>query len=142
MLLADAGNKILLAQYTAANPTYRRWAARRRFNGFKPHNFLRMGVFPAFKNLAEAGEVYYGAMSENREQVSAAGFATGVRISRATVQHATAWPSRLSWCQTLRTPSAAKFSSNTRRIATFNLVSRLVRAGRRSGSERRDACRL
>ncbi|MBB6255236.1 hypothetical protein FHS74_005835 [Nitrospirillum iridis] len=26
------------------------------------------------------------------------------RISRATVQRATAWSSRLNWCQTLRTP--------------------------------------
>ncbi|MCW0206009.1 MAG: Mu-like prophage major head subunit gpT family protein [Achromobacter sp.] len=82
LLLADAGNKILLAQYAAANPTYRLWAARRGFTDFKPHKFLRVGDFPAFKNLAESGEVNYGTMSENREQVSAAEFATGIILGR------------------------------------------------------------
>lgn len=82
LLLADAGNKILLARYAAANPTYRLWAARRGFTDFKPHKFLRVGDFPAFKNLAESGEVNYGTMSENREQVSAAEFATGIILGR------------------------------------------------------------
>ncbi|WP_376957715.1 prohead protease/major capsid protein fusion protein [Azospirillum sp. A26] len=82
LLLADAGNKILLARYAAANPTYRQWAARRGFTDFKPHKFLRVGDFPAFKNLAESGEVNYGTMSENREQVSAAEFATGIILGR------------------------------------------------------------
>ncbi len=82
LLLADAGNKILLAQYAAANPTYRQWAARRGFTDFKPHKFLRVGDFPSFKNLAELGAVNYGTMSENREQVSAAEFATGIILGR------------------------------------------------------------
>lgn len=82
LLLADAGNKILLAQYAAANPTYRQWAARRGFTDFKPHKFLRVGDFPSFKNLAESGEVNYGTMSENREQVSAGEFATGIILGR------------------------------------------------------------
>lgn len=82
LLLADAGNKILLAQYAAANPTYRQWAARRGFTDFKPHKFLRVGDFPSFKNLAETGEVNYGTMSENREQVSAGEFATGIILGR------------------------------------------------------------
>lgn len=82
LLLADAGNKILLAQYAAANPTYRQWAARRGFTDFKPHKFLRVGDFPSFKNLAESGAVNYGTMSENREQVSAAEFATGIILGR------------------------------------------------------------
>lgn len=82
LLLADAGNKILLARYAAANPTYRQWAARRGFTDFKPHKFLRVGDFPSFQNLAESGEVNYGTMSENREQVSAAEFATGIIIGR------------------------------------------------------------
>ncbi|MBP2233452.1 hypothetical protein J2847_006790 [Azospirillum agricola] len=82
LLLADAGNKILLARYAAANPTYRLWAARRGFTDFKPHKFLRVGDFPAFKNLAESGEVNYGTMSENRETVAAAEFATGIILGR------------------------------------------------------------
>ncbi|MBP2227640.1 hypothetical protein J2847_000920 [Azospirillum agricola] len=82
LLLADAGNKILLARYAVANPTYRLWAARRGFTDFKPHKFLRVGDFPAFKNLAESGEVNYGTMSENRETVAAAEFATGIILGR------------------------------------------------------------
>ncbi len=81
-LLADAGNKILLAQYAAAAPTYRKWAARKSFNDFKPHKFLRAGDFPSFKNLAESGEVKYGTMGENREQVTANEYAAGIILGR------------------------------------------------------------
>lgn len=82
LLLADAGNKILLAQYAAAAPTYRKWAVRKSFNDFKPHKFLRAGDFPSFKNLAENGEVKYGTISENREAVTPAEFAAGIAIGR------------------------------------------------------------
>lgn len=82
LLLADAGNKILMAQYQAASPTYRRWAARRSFNDFKAHKFLRVGDFPGYQKIAEQGEVRYGTMSENREQVTADEYATGIIIGR------------------------------------------------------------
>lgn len=82
LLLQDAGNKILLAQYQAANPSYRRWAARRPFNDFKPHKFLRVGDFPGYQKLAESGEVKYGTMSENREVVTPDEYATGIVIGR------------------------------------------------------------
>jgi len=81
-LLADAGNKILLAQYGMAAPTYRKWAARRSFTDFKPHKFLRLGDFPSFKKLSENGELRYGTMSENRELVTADEYATGIVIGR------------------------------------------------------------
>lgn len=83
LLLADAGNKILLGAYAAAAPTYRQWAARRNFTDFKAHKFLRLGDFPTFKEVtAENGEVQYGTMSENRETVTAKQFATGIKIGR------------------------------------------------------------
>ncbi|WP_247895511.1 HK97 family phage prohead protease [Azospirillum sp. TSH58] len=47
LLLESAANKVLLAQYAAAAPTYRLWAARRGFNDFKPAKFLRVGDFRA-----------------------------------------------------------------------------------------------
>lgn len=81
-LLADAANKALEAQYEAAAPTYRMIAAPRSFNDFKPHKFLRVGDFPSFKNLAEGAEVEYGSISENRETVTPAEFATGIAIGR------------------------------------------------------------
>ncbi|MEO5375476.1 MAG: Mu-like prophage major head subunit gpT family protein, partial [Alphaproteobacteria bacterium] len=82
LLLQDAGNKILLAQYQMAAPTYRKWAARKSFTDFKAHKFLRVGDFPGYQKLAESGEVRYGTMSENREQVSADEYATGIIVGR------------------------------------------------------------
>ena len=85
LLLADAANKALLAQYVAATPSYRQIAAPKSLNDFKAHNFLRLGDFPTFKPLAETGEVQYGTISENREQVKAKEFATGIVIGRSAL---------------------------------------------------------
>ena len=82
LLLADAANKSLLANYQVAGPTYRQWAARRSFSDFKLHNFLRIGDFPRFKEIGENGETQYGTISENREQVAAKEFNTGIIIGR------------------------------------------------------------
>jgi len=66
---------------------YVRWyckviAAPRNFSNFRPHKFLRLGDFPNFRNLAEGGEVHYGTISENRETVTPAEYATGLAIGR------------------------------------------------------------
>jgi len=82
LLLADAANKALLGQYQAAAPTYRQLASQKSFQDFKAHNFLRLGDFPTFKPLAEAGPTFYGTLSENREQVKAKEFVTGLIIGR------------------------------------------------------------
>src|SRR5579875_2961014 len=63
-------------------------------------------------------------------------------ISRSTVQRATAWPSRRSCRQTLRTPYTRKFSSQTRRIASPSSASRCVRVVRRRGDRQHLADRL
>src|SRR3954449_9157123 len=62
-----------------------------------------------------------------------------VRIRRATVQRATAVPSRRSCRQTLRTPWTRKFSSYTRRISVLRVISRWARAGSLPGSAHRAA---
>lgn len=82
LLLADAANKSLLAQYQVAAPTYRKWAARKPFVDFKDHQFLRAGDFPAFREINEAGEVKYGTISENAEKVRAREYGTGIAIGR------------------------------------------------------------
>lgn len=82
LLLADATNKSLLAQYQVAQPTYRKWAARKPFADFKDHQFLRIGDFPSFKEINEGGEVKYGTISENAERVRAKEFGTGIAIGR------------------------------------------------------------
>ncbi|MGP2492291.1 prohead protease/major capsid protein fusion protein [Mesorhizobium sp. PUT5] len=82
LLLSDAANKALLAQYQVAAPTYRKWAARKPFVDFKDHQFLRVGDFPAFREIGEGGEVKYGTISENAEKVRAKEFGTGIAIGR------------------------------------------------------------
>lgn len=82
LLLADAANKSLLANYQAAEPTYRRWAGRRSFTDFRDHSFLRIGDFPRFEEISESGGVNYGTFSENREKVRAKELNTGIAIGR------------------------------------------------------------
>lgn len=82
LLLSAAANKALLAQYQVAAPTYRKWAARKPFVDFKDHQFMRVGDFPAFKEINEGGEVKYGTISENAEKVRAKEFGTGIAIGR------------------------------------------------------------
>jgi HK97 family phage prohead protease len=82
LLLADAANKALLAQYQVAAPTYRRWAARKPFVDFKSHQFLRVGDFPSFKEMGEGAETKYGSISENAETVRAKEYGTGIAIGR------------------------------------------------------------
>ena len=82
LLLADAANKSLLANYAAAEPSYRKWAAQRPFADFRDHSFLRIGDFPQFKEVAETGELEFGTISENREKVRAKQLDAGVIIGR------------------------------------------------------------
>ena len=82
LLLADAANKSLLANYQAAEPTYRRWAGRRSFTDLRDHSFLRIGDFPRFEEISESGGVNYGTLSENREKVRAMELNTGIAIGR------------------------------------------------------------
>jgi phage major head subunit gpT-like protein len=71
-----------LAQYQVAEPSYRKWAARKPFADFKEHQFLRVGDVPAFKEINEGGETVYGTISESAEKVSAKEYGTGIAIGR------------------------------------------------------------
>ncbi|OYD82509.1 prohead protease/major capsid protein fusion protein [Azospirillum brasilense] len=82
LLLQDAGNKILLPRYQAAAPSYRTFSAQRSFTDFKDHKFLRLGDFPALKEIKEAGETRYGAVSESRETIAAKEYGAGLSIGR------------------------------------------------------------
>ena len=85
LLLENAGNRVLLDRYMAAEPTYRRWAASRNFNDFKAHKFLRIGDFPELQEINELGETVYGSMSENREEVTPKELGTGLSIGRRAI---------------------------------------------------------
>jgi hypothetical protein len=82
LLLSSALNKVLLSDYALAEPTYRMFMARRTFNDFRPHSFLRVGDFPALSALAEGGQITLGTISEGREQITMATYARGVRVTR------------------------------------------------------------
>jgi len=57
LLLSAAANKMLLAAYAPAQPTYRTIFLRRDFRDFKPHRHLRIGDFPNLVQLSENGEI-------------------------------------------------------------------------------------
>ena len=65
-----AANKMLLAAYQPAQPTYRTLFLRRDFRDFKPHRHLRIGDFPTLMPLMENGEIQAGTMSESQENKS------------------------------------------------------------------------
>nr|WP_232478823.1 prohead protease/major capsid protein fusion protein [Roseomonas rosulenta] len=82
LLLAAAANKMLLAAYAPAQPTYRQIFLRRDFRDFKPHRHLRIGDFPTLLPLAENGEIQVGTMSESQEIVLLQTFARRIRVTR------------------------------------------------------------
>ncbi len=81
-LLSAAANKMLLAGYTPAQPTYRQIMRRRDFRDFRPHHHLRAGDFPSLLPLAEGGEIQVGTISEGQESVTLTTFARRVRVTR------------------------------------------------------------
>ena len=82
LLLAAAANKMLLAAYAPAQPTYRQIFLRRDFRDFKPHRHLRVGDFPTLLPLLENGEIQAGTMSESQEIVLLQTFARRIRVTR------------------------------------------------------------
>jgi hypothetical protein len=81
-LLSAAANKMLLAAYQPAQPSYRQIFLRRDFRDFKPHRHLRIGDFPVLQPLLENGEIQSGTMSESQEIVLLQTFARRIRVTR------------------------------------------------------------
>lgn len=82
LLLEAAGNKMLMAGFTAASPSYRTFFGQRAFNDFKAHKFLMAGDFPALAELQEGGSITAGTISEKRESITPKTYARQVRITR------------------------------------------------------------
>jgi len=81
-ILGDTGNKVLLAAYTAAAPTYKAISAERTFRDFKPTKLLRLGDFPTLLQVGETGEVQHGTIGESKEEITLATYARILSISR------------------------------------------------------------
>lgn len=82
LLLAAAANRMLLAGYLPARPTYREVFRRRDFRDFRPHRYLRAGDYPSLLPLAEGAEIQVGTLSESQESVVISSFAGRVRVTR------------------------------------------------------------
>jgi HK97 family phage prohead protease len=84
-LLEAAANKILLARYTTATPTYRAIAARRDLNDFKTTKLLRVGDFPTLLAYQEDGNIAAGTINEGRETVILGSYGRILRLSRQAI---------------------------------------------------------
>lgn len=84
-LLEAAANKILLARYTTAAPTYQRIAARRDLTDFKTTKLLRVGDFPTLLPYQEDGEIKAGTINEGRETVILGSYGRILRLSRQAI---------------------------------------------------------
>jgi HK97 family phage prohead protease len=85
LLMETAGNRVLLARYETAAPTYRDLAARRDLTDFKPTALLRMGDFPTLQRYEEDGEIKAGTISEGKEKVILGSYGRILRLSRQAI---------------------------------------------------------
>ena len=75
-------NRVLLARYQVATPTYRQIAAQRTFSDFRPHTQLRIGDFPTLQPVTQSGEIKFGTFGDSKEVVAVAPYAVQFAISR------------------------------------------------------------
>jgi HK97 family phage prohead protease len=85
LLLEAAANKLLLARYQTAMPTYRAIAKRRDLTDFKTTKLLRVGDFPTLLAYQEDGEIKAGTINEGRETVILGSFGRILRLSRQAI---------------------------------------------------------
>lgn len=81
-LLENVANKVMLARYQAASPTYRMIGLQRNFSDFKAHSMVRPGDFPNLLEVGETGEIKAGTVSESKESLTLATYARQIRLSR------------------------------------------------------------
>jgi len=84
-ILEAASNKIMLARYAAATPTFRKIARQRDLNDFKATNLLRIGDFPTLLPYGENGEIKSGTINEGKEQVTLGSYGRIVSLSRQAI---------------------------------------------------------
>jgi HK97 family phage prohead protease len=84
-LLANAGNKILLARYGTASPSYQAIAGRRDLRDFKSTKLLRIGDFPTLQPYTENGEIKSGTIGESGETVILGSYGRVLRLTRQAI---------------------------------------------------------
>lgn len=85
VILEAVANRVLLAAYGTAAPTYQAIARRRDLTDFKATKLLRIGDFPTLLPYAEDGEIKAGTINEGRESVTLGSFGRIIRLSRQAI---------------------------------------------------------
>lgn len=85
LILEAAANKILLAKYATAMPTYQAIARRRDLSDFKATKLLSIGDFPTLQAYQEDGEIKSGTVNEGRESVTLGSYGRILRLSRQAI---------------------------------------------------------
>lgn len=85
VILEAVANRVLLARYNNAAPTYREIARRRDLTDFKATKLLRIGDFPTLQKYAEDGEIKSGTINEGSESVTLGSFGRILRLSRQAI---------------------------------------------------------
>lgn len=85
IILEAVANRVLLAAYGTAAPTYQQIARRRDLTDFKATKLLRIGDFPTLLPYQEDGEIKAGTINEGRESVILGSFGRIVRLSRQAI---------------------------------------------------------
>lgn len=81
-IFKNALNKVLLDQYGAFEPTYRRVSRAETFRDFRPMPLIREGDFPMLKAIGEGGEIKSGTFGETDEVAMIVPFGRKIQISR------------------------------------------------------------
>jgi HK97 family phage prohead protease len=85
LILEAAANKVLLAKYELATPTFRAIARRRDLRDFKPTKLLSIGDFPTLLPYKEDGEIKSGTINEGRESVVLGSYGRILRLTRQAI---------------------------------------------------------
>lgn len=80
--LDDAGNRIVLSAYRAAETPLKRIAVQRNIPDFRDMTAIRTGGLPTLKKVTEAGEIKHETISENGEKFKLDTYASIFGLSR------------------------------------------------------------
>ena len=84
-LLANVAHKVLLPAYQNAQPTYRRFFARRDLADYRATSLTRLGDFPVPLAVGENGEYKEGSISDSGQTAQLAHYGRVITLSRQSI---------------------------------------------------------
>ncbi len=78
-------NKVLLARYELAEPTYKEISIERPFKDFRPHPMVRAGDFPMLQPVSQAGELAAGRSGDTGESITLVPYGVVFPITRQMI---------------------------------------------------------